>query len=293
MMKNRFDIRIQFMTFLSLIPLILFGLYKNGISLYQRGLVGRIEAFKPLIILLMGVVGVLLGSIIREYKTNKNIKDILEHSKILIVESLILGMMLPINSSPLILFGVTFIMGLFFRRLEVNRIAVFYGLMEIINKILGTNSFANIYENSTKLELNGLDMFLGSNIGGICSTNILLVLLALIFLSFNKLYKKDIAYSSILTYVLLVIGYAFIKENYGLIFPLLFGYNTMFIFTLVAPSTYSSSYTEKGQIISGILLAFITFAFHKIFMYNSSILGVIIISLLRKYIDKWTVMRLK
>ena len=44
----------SFIYFLSLLPLFLFGFYKNGINLYNKGYVNIYGMFKPIIILLMG-----------------------------------------------------------------------------------------------------------------------------------------------------------------------------------------------------------------------------------------------
>ena len=48
-----------------------------------------------------------------------------------------------------------------------------------------------------------LDFFLGLGSGGICSTSILLTTIALLVLSFNKLYKKEIPIAAIIIFIVI------------------------------------------------------------------------------------------
>ena len=181
MSKKGISQRLYFTTFLCLIPLILFGLYKNGLQLYKKDLITPILMLKPLIIIAMSLAGSFIGTIIREFKSkNKDIHKILNNNKIIFLESIIIALLMPINSSPIILFIAMIIMSLFFRRFELNRIALFYIGLEVINKIFGMNSFENLYEVSSMVKYNTIDMFLGFASGGICSTSVLLILIALL-----------------------------------------------------------------------------------------------------------------
>jgi len=64
--------RISYMYILSLLPLILFGFYKNGISLYIKDYINIFEMFKPLFFIFIGFCIGSLVNIIYE----KNIKRI-------------------------------------------------------------------------------------------------------------------------------------------------------------------------------------------------------------------------
>ena len=285
--KNSIINRLYFIMFLSLIPELLFGLYKNGYQLYKKDLISFVEMSKPLLFVMMSIAGGFLGSYIRERKNKiKDIIEILNNNKIILLECMILSFIMPINSSPIILFFATAVMGLFFRKVSINRIALFYLGINLFNKVAGLNSFLNLYEYTTALNYNILDLFIGFSNGGICSTSILFILIALILFSFNKLYKKDLAYASIITYTILTVVYGAITKNYTVILPILLGYNTMFIFVYVAPNLYSTSYTESGQILSGILLGIITFVLRHFIPYTAPMVGVLIISLSRKLFDK-------
>ena len=284
-MKKKFNKGLYFLTFICLIPLLMFGLYKNGYILYKKDYINTARAIKPLVLALMSLAGAFLGTFIRERKV-KDIKKILNKNKIIYLEAIIISFLMPINSSPIILFIVMFVMGKWFRTFEINRIAVFFILIEVINKMLGLSSFLNLYEEYGEAVYNGFDLFLGFSPGGICSTSTLLILISLLVLSTNRLYKKEIPLTSIIVYSVFTIVYYMVTKNYEVIFPRLFGYNTLFTFVFVAPNLYSSSYTDKGKSLMGLLIGVITFILSFIFPYNNAILAVLITSLFKKQIDK-------
>ena len=284
-MKKKFNKGLYFLTFICLIPLLMFGLYKNGYILYKKDYINTARAIKPLVLALMSLAGAFLGTFIRERKV-KDIKKILNKNKIIYLEAIIISFLMPINSSPIILFIVMFVMGKWFRTFEINRIAVFFILIEVINKMLGLSSFLNLYEEYGEAVYNGFDLFLGFSPGGICSTSALLILISLLVLSTNRLYKKEIPLTSIIVYSVFTIVYYMVTKNYEVIFPRLFGYNTLFTFVFVAPNLYSSSYTDKGKSLMGLLIGVITFILSFIFPYNNAILAVLITSLFKKQIDK-------
>ncbi len=287
-MKNRkFMTRLYLMYIIALVPLILFGLYKNGIELYSKGLVDFLNMFKPLIILLMGLIGALVGSLVREVKkAGKFDISILDKCKCDIVEAMLVVAILPLSSSPIIVFLVTFAFSLMFSKLKVNRIVLEYILIEGSNVLFGLNNFHNAYEINTVLNYNGIDLFFGSGAGGIFATNILFILIALVFLSFNKLYKKEMVYSALVVFLVISIVPFMIRGAYTEILPFIFGYNFFFILVFIAPNLYSSSYTVKGQILSGVLIGLLTYGLYYLTPYTSCLLAVLIVSLLKGVIDR-------
>lgn len=286
MKKKSLNTKIYLMYFISLVPLILFGLYKNGIELYQKGLVDTLNMLKPLIMLFIGVAGAIVGGILREsgkepvsFKTIGLLKED-------ILEAILVVAILPIRTSPIIIFLITLLFSLLFSKLKLNRIALMYILIEGINVILGLNSFNNAYELNTVLNYDGIDLFWGMGTGGIFATSILFVVIGLIFLSFNKIYKKELVYSSLITFLVLGVVSNVIRGAYTEIIPFIFGYNIMFILTFISPNMYSSSYTIKGQILSGVLTGILTFAFSFLTPYTSAVLAVLIVSFLSGVLDR-------
>lgn len=280
------------MYIIALFPLIIFGLFKNGILLYNKNLVNFITMLKPLLILLMSISGAFVGSILREYKkTRKFNLKMINKTKTNVIEALLVACILPLKSSPLVVFGVTFLMSLFLNKLKFNRIAFMYIVIESINVLFKLNVFENIYESSTILNYDGLDLFFGMGVGGIFSSSILLIAIGLIFLCFNKLYKREIVFSSLLVFLILGIIPLMINGDYNSICPYIFGYNILFILVFILPNLYSSSYTLKGQIASGILVGILTYTLSFITPYTACILAVLIVSVLSGVIDRLFVIK--
>lgn len=286
-MKKSFNTRLYSMYILALLPLIIFGFYKNGIELYKKDYVDIIMMFKPILILLMSVTGAFLGSVLREYRVTKTLNwKLVNKTKGNVIEALLVACILPLKSSPLIVFGIVFLVNLFLNKLKINKIALLYLVVEGINVLLKLNVFANPYEASTVLNYDGLDLFWGLGNGGIFSTSIILILLGFLFLSFNKLYKKEMVVASLIVFFILGIVPFMIKGNYNDICPLIFGYNILFVLVFILPNLYSSSYTMKGQVLSGILVGVLSYALYFVTPYTSAVIAVLIVSLISGIIDR-------
>lgn len=275
------------MYLLALVPLIVFGWYKNGLHLYSRGLINFYEMLRPLIILLSSILGSFLGGLLREWKKGGKLdRQVLNKLKGDIVEATLVGAMLSVDSNFLVVFAVTFIFSLSFSKVNVNKVALIYLVIFGINALLGLNTFQNVYQANTALNYDGYDLFFGSGAGGIFSTNAFLILLAMGFLSSNKLYKKETVFTASLVFIILSVITNVISNNYLGILPYIFGYNFLFVFVFVAPNLYSSSYTTKGQIVSGILIAVLTFALSFVIPYASATIAVLVISALKGVLDR-------
>lgn len=288
-MKNKKSVfnRLYLMYFAALVPLILFGLYKNGVRLYQKDLVDLLNMFKPLIILFMGAFGALAGSVIRELKRGEKLDfSIINKCKGNILEAILAVAILPLKSSPLIVFAVTFAVSLFLNRLKINRIVLEYIAIEGFNVLFGLNNFLSAYDESTILNYDGLDLFFGFGPGGIFATSIFLICIALLILSFSKFYKKELSISSIVTFLILGIVPKMIVGNYNEILPYIFGYNFLFILVFIGPNMYSSSYTVQGQVLSGVLIGILTYGLSFLTPYTSAVLAILIVSLFKGVLDR-------
>lgn len=286
-MKKSLTTRIYIMYALALLPLLIFGFYKNGISLYAKDYIDFYPMFRPIVIMFLSLAGALTGSILREWFKDKKVsKKTLKRCKTDIVEALLVSCILPINTNVLVAFLIPLLSSLLLNKVKFNRIALMYLAIEGVNVLLKVNSFNNVYEASTVLNYDGLDLFLGMGPGGIFSTSVLFIVLGTIFLSFNKLYKREIVFSSIGAFLILGIIPAMIKGAYTEIFPYIFGSNVLFVLAFIAPNIESSCYTEKGQITSGILIGILTYAISFISPYTAAIGAVFIVSLLSGILDR-------
>ena len=275
---------------ISLLPLILFGFYKNGISLYIKKYISILEMFKPLIIILLGFMIGVLVNIIYEKKINKNkdnIKDII-FSSLHPIYGILIGCISSINTNIILFSIVTFIVLLiskFIKNTKINYIALSSLIIFFIMNIFGKFSFLNIYEVSNKFNMNAIDYLFGKGSGGIVTTNILLLIISYIILYNSNIYKRNIPIYSFISFLLLTIIYCFIKNDIGNIMNMLFTNGILFSFVYIASEPNSSSYTRLGSTIYGIIVGILSFIFYLINPALSSLGGIFIASIFNSLID--------
>ena len=285
--KRKMTSRLHLMYIVAILPLRAFGLYKNGVIPYIHNYVDIMGALKPLILILTSISASFLANFLKEYRTTKKIdSSIFDKSKATLIESALLAMMLPLKSSPLILFIVVFLSYMFFGKVRFNRVAAIYIIIAIINRFLGLNYYLNPYQAGREFSYNGLDLFLGLGEGGICSTSVLLIAIALLYLSFSNLYKKDLVIPAIIAFLVFGIGANMISGNYAGMFESVFGNNALFALVFVAPNLYSSSYTQKGQTLYGIVLGLLTYALIYTIPYSAAPLAILLVNPLKNIFDR-------
>lgn len=274
---------------ISLLPLILFGFYKNGISLYIKKYISVLEMFKPLLIILLGFIIGIIVNIIYEKKVKKNkssLNDII-FSSLHPIYGILIGGISSINTNILLFILVTFIILLIskFIKNKINYIVlaslIIFFIMNVFNKF----SFLNIYEVSNKFNMNAIDYLFGKGSGGIITTNILLLIISYIILYNSKIYKRNIPIYSFISFLILSIIYCFIKNDIGNIMNMLFTNGILFSFVYIASEPNSSSYTRLGSSLYGIIVGILSFIFYLINPALSSLGGIFIASILNSFID--------
>ena len=290
MLKSNDSIkRTSIIYLISLLPLILYGFYKNGLSLYLKEYISFKTMFKPLIMIIIGFLIGVLVNFIYEILIKKNkfkLSELIFCSFHPIYGILIAGIS-SINTKIYLFSIVTFVV-LFiskFLKYKINYVAlsglIIFFIMNQFHKL----SFLNIYEASKVFNLNSLDYLLGKGSGGIITTNILLLIISYLILCTSKIYKKNIPIYGMLTFTILVVGYSIYKNNIGGIMDMLFTNGIMFSFIFVATDSISSSYTKKGIVIYSILAGIVTFGLYLINPALSSFGGILVASILNSVID--------
>lgn len=274
---------------LSLLPLILYGFYKNGIYLYIKKYISLPKMFKPLLLILIGfLIGASVNIIYLKLikKSKDNIIDII-FSSFLPIYGILIASIISINTNILLFSVVTFAV-LFISKFINNKInlislssLIIFFIMNILNKF----TFMNIYEQSSSFKMNAIDYMFGRGSGGILTTNILLIVLSFIILYNSKVYKKNIAIYSSIVFILLTTIYCILTKNIGNIMNMLFTNGILFSFVYVATEPVSSSYTKYGKEIYGILVGILTFIFYLINPALSSLGGILIVSIFNSLID--------
>ena len=274
---------------LSLLPLILYGFYKNGIYLYIKKYISLPKMFKPLLLILIGfLIGASVNIIYLKLikKSKDNIIDII-FSSFHPIYGILIASIISINTNILLFSVVTFAV-LFISKFINNKInlislssLIIFFIMNVLNKF----TFMNIYEQSSSFKMNAIDYMFGRGSGGILTTNILLIVLSFIILYNSKVYKKNIAIYSSIVFILLTTIYCILSKNIGNIMNMLFTNGILFSFVYVATEPVSSSYTKYGKEIYGILVGILTFIFYLINPALSSLGGILIASIFNSLID--------
>lgn len=262
---------------LLLIPLMLYGFYKNGFLIYERGLVNGFISLKPLWLILISVVIKWVGDI---FKTKK-LKLEWDYNLLCLV---LLSMIMPYNiniSVYIITLFISYIASLLLDKvLKYNKICLIYLIIMGVNCFFNDFSYLNLLEQKLAFSFSGIDLLMGRCVGGISSTSIIISLGIFIYLTYNFYYKKDIPITINLTYLFLVLAYFLITKDSKLFI------NGDLVFASIFVSTipYCSPYKVINQIFYGIAVGLISFLISVFFNPTISIyIGTFLLSLLGNF----------
>ncbi len=267
--------------YLALIPLLIFGFYKNGLLLYFNNLI----KFKMLLIpLYFYIISILIGFIIAKFFK--------EETKPNILISLIITSTISLNTNiymyPIILFTGLFIVKYLTLRFNFKiNTASTVRIIALLGLLLNSYSYLNIAEKLNKFNYNLADIFIGHGPGGLANTSLLILIISLIILSLNKYYKKIIAYSSITTFIILNFLGIFLFKNTSLINILCNGYIYFALIFMGADISISPHHT-KGMFIYGFIMGLSAFFLTLISKYEGIYFAILISSLTIPIINKFT-----
>lgn len=182
---------------LCLIPFILYGVYKNGILLYNHNLISLVLIPKIIYMLIISLGVYLLVDKILFKKKDFWSLDLLN---VLIV---------PLFLPPNINLGLYFVgllssfilANILEYKVKFNKIAFCKLFIVLLIILFGEFTYLNPSEKLNIYSLNYWDLLWGRNIGGIASTNIIFGLIVLIMFVFISNYKKTIAIISLLVFI--------------------------------------------------------------------------------------------
>lgn len=263
----------------TLIPLLIYGTYKNGFLLYFKHLVQFMYILKPLIIVFNAL---LIGLIITKIFKLKNYN--------LIIYNVLISFCISINVNIFILMvGLVFLDMMYIfvlKKIHLNFVAIGVLTISLISYLIKSYTFLNHYE---IININSFDVFdylLGRGIGGVCSTSVVLILLALIFLANLEYFKKDIALYGILIYFVCSLWGLLLVPNIGDVIMKICSYSAIFGIVYVATLNEYSPKLIKERFIYTSLIAILTFIFTFViessFAIFISILIVNILEILKK-----------
>ena len=185
--------------FISIIPLILYGIYKNGFMLYQKSLITPIYMLKPILFLIIPFIITILKNIITK-KYQKIDYEVFYWTCI--------GLFIPYNFNLLIYTALILILNiLMIITKEKIDLKPFCIILVFIIRILTNISYLNPLEEMNVYSYNIFDLLFGKSIGGVFATSTVLATLTLIIMIFTKYYKKEIPIISMIVFIKIIISY--------------------------------------------------------------------------------------
>lgn len=257
---------------LLLIPLYLYGIYKNGLILYAKDLIPFFSIFKLIYLLLLGIMALVIVKLIFKKKIKLDLD---------LLMIFILPLFMPYKINYLVFCGVILLCLIFFfiidKYFNINKIA-FVKLVIMSVCLFKTNLYLNPAEESKLYAFNIFDLICGRSIGGLGSTSILIGLIIMLVLSLKNNYKYLISISAIISYVLLAL-----VLSYDLIF---IGSNILALI-MVASYLDTSPVEKKYQIIYGILIGVVGVILTKYLnIYEGVFISILIFSIIYEIICK-------
>lgn len=307
---------------ISLIPIILFSVYKNGFIPFQKGKTDILGLIYPLIFIVLGAstsgLTEYLYSTLMQKEKNKSLKANL--NKFSIFPGLFLSLLLPINTPIWLLILAALIATLLGKMIwgglgynKLNPALVGY-LFVIIIMFLGLKDIS--YLNNYELEsiANGMtplenilslksisdydtlvkpygslwDFFFGTVPGGLGTTSVILSILAYLYLTYKKALKWRIPLIYIGTVFIVTYFIGFLNDV-GLWYPTIQILSGSLIFCAVFMATdpVTSPVTPTGQVVYGMGLGILTVIFRFVFPFEYGIIiSILIMNALVPLIDR-------
>lgn len=260
--------------YISIIPLLIFGFYKNRIKGYDG-----IFILHPLILDLVGFASGALVSIILEKK--KPLTSFYPFYGLLSAS-------LVFPNTSIIVFGLICFISLFiYKKINKNNVNIVCVIALIV--ILISNFYETSYLNlviNSNTNLDGLDYLLGKGSAGLNASCTLLSLASYLYLSTKAFYKREIPLYSFLTYSILMVIYLSFIGDINSLFVRLLSNGTIFSLVFVSTMGTTSSYTKRGRICYALILGILMFILSFSFPSLAVISAIFLVSIMHKYIDK-------
>lgn len=260
--------------YISIIPLLIFGFYKNGIKSYDG-----IYILHPLMLDLVGFASGVLVSIILEKK--KPLTSFYPFYGLLSAS-------LVFPNTSIIVFGLICFISLFiYKKINKNNVNIVCVIALIV--ILISNFYETSYLNliiNSNTNLDGLDYLLGKGSAGLNTSCTLLSLASYLYLSTKDFYKKEIPLYSFLIYSILMVIYLSFIGDINSLFVRLLSNGTIFSLVFVSTMGTTSSYTKRGRICYALILGILMFILSFSFPSLAVISAIFLVSIMHKYIDK-------
>lgn len=264
----------EYLFYLAVLPLFLYGIYKNGYLLYANKYINLFEVFK---VAMYPLISILIGYLLGLFFKNKKEE--------LIRFGILSGLVAPFDFNMIayfsIVIGVMFLVLFVPNHLKINELALLCTILIILNKIFNNSIIFNPMELTNMYKFTLFDLFFGRGASFLYTSSIFWLIISYIVLLFIKTYKKNIFLISSGTFIILSILYMIITGSYLNNLIILFNGTTFFSFIFVATINESSPSINEEIVIYSILLGIISFILVYIFkVYTGAIITVFALSII-------------
>ena len=264
----------EYLLFIAIIPLYLYGIYKNGYLLYANKYINLFGIFKVVLYpLISALIGYLFGYIFKNKK-----RELLNFG-------VLAGLIVPFNFNMVIYFilviGLLLLVALIPNKYKINELSLFLAILIVISKLSNNSLLFNPMELTNMYKFTLVDLFFGRGASLLYTSSIFWIICSYFVLVFIKTYKKNIFLISGFTFTILFLVYMIITKDYLNTFKLFLNGTTFFSLVYLAPINIASPSTDKEITIFSILLGIVSFILIFIFkVYTGSIIAVLILSVL-------------
>lgn len=269
----------EYLFYVAVIPLLLYGIYKNGYLLIANNYIDKMTLLR---ILSYPIISSLIGFILSKIFKRK--------SKELIRFGVLAGLTAPFDFNIIayfsIVIGAMFLVMYVPNRLKINEISLLITLLIILNYIFNNSVLFNPMELTSMYKFTLLDLFFGRGVSFIYTSSVFWLLVSYIILLFIRTYKRNIFLYEIATYIGCFIIFVLFKHHFVDNFSLFLNGITFFSFIFLSPINESSPSTNIEMIIFSIITALITFILVFVFkIVTGAIFAVLISSIIYRLYD--------
>lgn len=293
--KNKI-LGINLLYIISLIPIILYGFYKNGIVVAQHGFFSYFLATQYIVI---PIIIIVLSYVFESYyylgiKKEKDSHSVV-NSIVPYVNALCYLVCGPTNylwlTVPLIIV-LDIILKFIDNKLSINQVALFKCILFGILTAMSLTNNANLYEASLDTTVTSpVSLFIGSGIGEIGTTSTLCALIGYVILLFNSYYKKEIPIFCIIGYAIVsVIMYFVGGLSFNELLVNTFASGFIFASVFVVSLSTATPVIKSGRIIYALVVGALCAVMVNILNFNIGIYIVILImGLLSPLLNKFKI----
>ena len=206
--SKKYDVKkIVLRYILFLLPFIGYGIYKNGILLYQKDLISFLSVFKVIYLILISLgINVIIKIIFKDKMT----------WDIDIISTIIISLFMPYNINYLA-YVIGYILGsiivtILLKFININRISIIVLITLLVVYFVQGLNFLNPLEASKLYSFNTLDLLWGRTYGGIASTFIIYAFVFIMISSIFNNYKYIIPIFGLIFYF--IVSYFLIGFSY-------------------------------------------------------------------------------